>query len=53
MCLEMDDMSEDSQNTIIKMYNIFSAIFIAEALFKIFILGFCNYLHSPWNRYSI
>lgn len=50
MCLEEDDQNPSDLAVITTAYQVFSYVFILEALFKIFILGFCTYIHNAWNK---
>ena len=50
MACDQDDLSPATVERL-KDYNFFFTIFfLIEALFKIFILGFSNYIHNAWNK---
>ena len=50
MTFEMFAQPKDQELIINQMYEIFSYIFIAEAVFKIYVLSFAIYLKSAWNQ---
>lgn len=50
MCFERQDQTNDESIIIKDCYLVFSFVFIFEAILKIFVLGFANYMNNDWNK---
>lgn len=50
MALDQDDLSPTDSDNLQTANYYFTAIFIFEALFKIFVLDFSVYIENSWNR---
>ena len=46
MALENDDLDLSVYNLLELLNNVFTVLFVIEAIIKIFTLGFKNYLHN-------
>jgi hypothetical protein len=52
MMLEEDDQDLKMQSSLGIGYLFFNTFFISEAIFKIYVIGFRNYMLNNWNRFD-
>jgi hypothetical protein len=53
MGLDQDDQTKERIDLLLTLNYFFTVLFLLEAIVKILILGFKNYIHNSWNKYVI